>query len=161
MAKLVSFTEDFECITVFSLLLGNGKHFPFLHFRRTEVIPLDYTGYRNFHRHNSAVVFATKFKRKPNWVHNQPLIINNNKWKSITFGCIGEWLSIFLLIGYANQYQSIGFYCFLLIIAPLGRNPRRHPNVPRLLKVKVSYCRSVSMRNFLDLMKLGAHGGPG
>ncbi|CAH3132388.1 unnamed protein product [Porites lobata] len=58
MAKLVSFTEDFECITVFSLLLGNGKHFPFLHFRRTEVIPLDYTGYRNFHRHNSAVVLC-------------------------------------------------------------------------------------------------------
>ena len=56
MAKLVSFTEDFECITVFSLLLGRGKHFPFLHFKRTEVIPLDYTG------HNSAIVFATPFK---------------------------------------------------------------------------------------------------
>ena len=79
MAKLVSFTEDFECITVFSLLSGNGKNFPFLHFRRTEVIPLDYTGYRNFHRHNSAVVFVTTFKRKPNRVHNQPLIVNNNK----------------------------------------------------------------------------------
>ena len=116
MAKLISFTEDFECITVFSLLLGNGKHFPFHHFRRTEVIPLDYTGYRNFHRHNSAVVFATTFKRKPNRVHNQLLIINNSKWKSITFGCIGEWLSIFLWLGYANQYQSIGFCCFLLII---------------------------------------------
>ena len=28
-------------------------------------------------------------------------------------------------------------------------------------KVKVSYRHSVSMRNFLDLMNLGAHGGPG
>ena len=81
MAKLVSFTEDFEYITVFSLLLRNGKHFPFLHFKRTEVIALDYTGYRNFYRHNSAVVFATTFKQKPNRVNNQLLIINNNKMK--------------------------------------------------------------------------------
>ena len=64
--KLASFTENFECVTAFSLLLGNGKHFPFLYFKRTVVIPLDYTGYRNFHRHRRVVVFTTMFKQTPN-----------------------------------------------------------------------------------------------
>ena len=36
-----------------------------------------------------------------------------------------------------------------------------HCRVPAPRKVKVSYRRSVSMRNFPDLMKLGSHGGPG
>ena len=56
------------CVTAFSPFLGNGKHFPFLYFKRTVVIPPDYTGYRNFHRPSSVVVFATMFKQMPNWV---------------------------------------------------------------------------------------------
>ena len=36
--------------------------------------------------------------------------------------------------------------------------PEEEPNVPR---VKKKYCITVSMRNFPDLMELGAHGGPG
>ena len=53
----------------------------------------------------------------------------------------------------------------IIIIAPAGfrprdRNPRRHPNVPRVKKK----CRIVIVlvcEHFLDLMKLGAHGGSG
>ena len=58
MAKLASFTPSFKWVTVFSRLLGNGKHFPFLYFKRTVVIPLDYTGNRNFYRHRRTSVEA-------------------------------------------------------------------------------------------------------
>jgi len=56
MAKLASFTPNFECVTVFSPLLGNGDQFPFLYFKRTVVITLDYAGNRNFHRRGSECV---------------------------------------------------------------------------------------------------------
>ena len=68
MAKLASFTPSFECVTVFSPLLGNGKHFPFLYFKRTVVIHLDYTGNRNFHSHDSECVCKPAFKQMPTLV---------------------------------------------------------------------------------------------
>ena len=70
MARLASFTK-----TAISPLLGNGEHFPFLYFRRTVVMPLDNTGYRNFHGHSNIVVFATTFIQMP----DQLLTINNNQ----------------------------------------------------------------------------------
>ena len=121
MPKLASFTPNFECVTVLSPLLGKGKDFPFLYFTRIVVIPLDYTGNRNFYRHSSVVVFATTFiqplsKCLPGFLllHNQLSIINSNQW---TFRRIGEWLSIF--IDWLSQSILIDrlFYRFLLIIS--------------------------------------------
>ena len=43
---------------------------------------------------------------------------------------------------------------------PRGWNPRRHPNVPRVKK-KYRIIVLLVCENFLDLMKLGAHGGLG
>ena len=93
----------------------NRKTLLLLYFKRTVVIPLDYTGNRNFHRHSNFVVFATPFNQRlskclPGFLllHNQLLIIKSNKWKSITFRCIGDWLSIF--IDWLSQSILIDFY---------------------------------------------------
>ena len=43
---------------------------------------------------------------------------------------------------------------------PRGRNPRRHPKVPRVIR-KYRIVVLVGMRKFLDLKQLGAHGAPG
>ena len=60
MAKLASVPSVLPSFfPQFSPLLGNGKHFPFLYFKRKVVILHDYTGDRNFHRRNSIVVLAT------------------------------------------------------------------------------------------------------
>ena len=99
----------------------NRKTLLLLYFERTVVIPLDYTGNRNFHRHSNVVVFATPFKQRlskclPGFLllHNQVLIIKNNQWKSITFRCIGDWWSIF--IDWLSQLILIDF---LLIFVDL------------------------------------------
>ena len=98
----------------------NRKTLLLFYFKRTVVIPLDYTGNRNFHRHSNAVVFATPFNQRLSkclpvflLLHNQLLIIKSNQWKSITFRCIGDWLSIF--IDWLSQKILIDFYWFLLI----------------------------------------------
>ena len=56
LASVPSFLPSF--FPQFSPRIGNGKHFPFLYFKRTVVILHDYTGNRNFYRHNSVVVLA-------------------------------------------------------------------------------------------------------
>ena len=59
MAKLASVPSVLcSFFPQFSPLLRKGKHFPFLYFKRTVVIFHDYTGNRNFYRHNSVVVLA-------------------------------------------------------------------------------------------------------
>ena len=58
MAKLASVSPVLPSFfPQFSPLLRNGKHF-FLYFKSTVVILHDYTGKRNFYRHNSVVVLA-------------------------------------------------------------------------------------------------------
>ena len=54
----------------------------------------------------------------------------------------------------------------LNIIAPAGFWPRRHPRVPRMYTITYKEFQESkkcvgSMGSFLDLMKLGAHGGLG
>ena len=59
--------------------------------------------------------------------------------------------------------DDVEHYCPRRVLAQ-GQNPRRHPRVPRMYTYKEfqesKKCVG-SMGNFLDLMKLGAHGGLG
>ena len=45
-------------LNVLPCLLGNGKHFPFLYFKRTVVIPFDSTRNGNFYRHSGVEAIA-------------------------------------------------------------------------------------------------------
>ena len=72
-------------------------------------------------------------------------------------------IAIFVVACISGHMSVLKFDCFLIAPAelrPRGRNPRRHPNFPRVKK----YCflRGIgNMRNLLDLKKLGAQSGPG
>ena len=58
VAKLPPFIKNFKRVPAFSPLFGDQKHFAFLYFKWTEVIPFDYAGYRNLYKHGVVVVFA-------------------------------------------------------------------------------------------------------
>jgi len=58
VAKLPPFIQNFKHIPAFSPLFGDQKHFTFLYFKWTEVIPFDYAGYTNLNRHGAVVAFA-------------------------------------------------------------------------------------------------------
>ena len=148
MARLESFTK-----TAISPLLGNGKHFPFLYFKGTVVIPLDNTGYRNFHRHSSINVLATTFKQMP----YQLLTTNNNQWKSITFRRIGEGFSIFIdwltksilinrfsliiLIEISDWFSLIVIVCFFGLTS-------------KTIKVTVIFCLTPDFAKSLQLKRI-------
>jgi len=51
-------SKNFKRVLAFFPLFGDQKHFAFLYFKWTEVIPFDYAGYRNLNRHGAVVVFA-------------------------------------------------------------------------------------------------------
>ena len=86
VAKLDPSIENFKCVPAFSPLFGDRKHFAFLYLKWTEVIPFDYAGYRNLHRHGTVVVFANTLINLANafvarflLLHNQLLVINRNQ----------------------------------------------------------------------------------
>ena len=74
-------------------------------------------------------------------------------------GCKQNFLS--LCMEYRVHYEvAVSTFCCPAGFRPRGRNPRRHPNVPRVKK-KYRIVVLLVCENFLHLMKLGALGGPG
>ena len=71
-------------------------------------------------------------------------------------------MAIFVVACISGHMSILKFDCFLTAPAELlsrGRNPRRHPNFPRVRKYR--FFRGIgNMRNLLDLKKLGAQSGP-